>query len=363
MELGKSVEEIAHAVGGTVEGDGARRIRGVASLEAAEIDQIAFLANRRYVRAFRASRAGCVLLDPKEPAEGRTVIRCADPYLAFAKTLELFHPPRPTPAGVHPFAVVEPDEHGATYVEGASVLAFAFVGAGARVGAGTVLHPHSYVGPGAIVGANCVLMAGAVVAEGCVVGDRAVLNPGAVIGGDGFGFAPTPRGHYKIPQTGRAVLGDDVEVGSNSTVDRAAMGDTTVKRGTKVDNLVQIGHGVTVGEHCLLISQAIIAGSATLGDGVVLAIKACVLGHLQIGSGTQVAAFGLVTSDTPPGARRGGIPAVDHHQWLEIAVESGKLPELARTVSRQRVEIAALRADLDRVLIELRRLSGTPEPT
>lgn len=351
-------------VGGRVDGDPDRLIRAVAGLELAAGDEIAFLSNRKYTRMFRASKAGCVLVGEDEPVSERTVIRCKDPYLAFALVLELFHPRVILPAGVHPSAIVE----AGAVVDGATVLAFAFVGAGARVGAATVLHPHSYVGPRATVGAGCVLMAGSVVEAGCVLGDRVVLNPGAVVGGEGFGFVPTGSGLHKIPQTGRAILGDDVELGSNTCVDRAAVGDTLVKAGTKVDNLVQVGHGATVGQHCLLVSYAAVAGSATLGDGVVMAMKSGVVGHIDIGARTQIAACSLVTEDTPPNSRRGGIPAMDHHAWLNVAVATPKLPELARrSVEQERstealkAELAALKADLHHEMSELRLLIGQKE--
>ncbi len=338
----RTVGEIADHVGGRVEGDPERRITAVAGLEAAGPADVAFLANRRYLRAFQASAAGCVLVGPSEDVGDRTVIRCPDPYLAFAQALELFHPRARAAAGVHPSAVVEPDEHGATFVDDVTVMAFAFVGAGAVVGAGTVLHPHSYVGPGAKVGRDCVVMAGAVVQHGCVIGDRVVLNPGSVVGGEGFGFVPTPRGLYKIPQTGRAVLGNDVELGSNSCVDRAAVEDTVVGNGTKIDNFVQVGHGATIGNHCLLVSYAAVAGSATLGDGVVLAARSLVLGHLDIGNGTQVGAYGLVTADTPPGSKRSGIPAMDHAQWLQFAAATPRLSELVHEVAALRRALGAL---------------------
>jgi UDP-3-O-[3-hydroxymyristoyl] glucosamine N-acyltransferase len=359
VSAARTVSEIAAAIGGVIEGDGERLIRGVVGLELAGPEDISFLANRRYTTIFRACNAGCVLVGLTEPNAGQTVIRCEDPYLGFARVLELFHPRRVHAPGVHPTAVVEPayGELPAAEVDGATVLALAFVGAGAKVGAGSVLHPHSYVGIGAKVGKDCVLMPGSVVADGCVVGDRVVLNPGAVVGGEGFGFVPSKRGLYKIPQTGRAVIGDDVEIGANSCVDRAAIGDTVVGNGTKIDNFVQIGHGATVGDHCLMVSYAGVAGSTTLGDGVVMAVRSMVLGHLDIGNGVQVGAYGLVTEDTPAGARRSGIPAIDHHRWLQVAAATPKLPDLApelaglrRELELQRGQIAALQSELKSAL-------------
>lgn len=332
-----SVGRLAAALGGTVEGDPELLLVGVRGLDEAGPDELSFLANRKYVRAMRASRAGAVLVGRTQVVPDRTVIRCEDPYLAFARALELFHPRSRPPAGVHPLAVVEGEVD-----PGATVMAFAYVGPGARVGAGTVLHPHSFVGAGATVGADCTLMAGACVCDGCVVGDRVWLNPGAVVGGEGFGFVPTATGLVKIPQTGRAVVADDVEIGANSTVDRAAMGDTTVGAGTRIDNLVQIGHGAAIGEHCTLVAYAGVAGSSRLGNGVVLAARAGVLGHLDVGDGTVVGAYGLVTNDTPAGAKRSGIPAIEHARWLRVAASTPELPELLATVRRLEARVRAL---------------------
>lgn len=333
-----TVAELAARLEGEVEGDGGRVLTAVRGLEDAGPDDLSFLANRRYARLLRESRAGAVLVGRTEAAHGRTVIRCADPYLAFARALALFSP-RATPApGVHPMAVVEGE------AEGAVVMAFAYVGPGAVVGAGTVLHPHSYVGAGAQVGRECVVMAGAVVADGCVIGDRVWLNPGAVVGGEGFGFVPTSRGLVKIPQTGRAVIGDDVEIGANSNVDRAAMGDTTVGSGTRIDNLVQIGHGAAIGRHCVLVSYAGVAGSTRLGDRVTIAARGGVLGHLDVGDDVTIGAYGLVTRDTPAGARRSGIPAIDHNRWLRVAAAQGELPDVLTELRRLKERIAALEA-------------------
>jgi UDP-3-O-[3-hydroxymyristoyl] glucosamine N-acyltransferase len=201
------------------------------------------------------------------------------------------------------------------------------------------------VGAGARVGRDCTLLANAVVADGCVLGDRVWLNPGAVVGGEGFGFVPTRAGHVKIPQTGRAVIGDDVEIGANSCVDRAALGDTEVQAGAKLDNLVQIGHGVTVGPDSLLVAYAGVAGSTRLGRGVVLAARATVLGHLEVGDGVQVGALGMLTEDTPAGERRSGIPAIEHRKWLRLAATLPELPELVATVRRLEAEVARLKGD------------------
>ena len=318
---------LAARVGGHIEGDADLEIAGVAGLEEAGPTQLSFLSNRRYATLFRNSQAGAVLVGKAESAHGKTVVRCDDPYLAFAKALAIFHPePKPVP-GIHPLAVVE------GVATGATVMAFAYVGVGAAVGEGTVLQPHTYVGAGARVGRDCRLMAGSVVMDGCVVGNRVVLNPGAVIGGEGFGFVPTPSGLVKIPQTGRAVVADDVEVGANSCVDRAAMGDTTLGAGSKPDNLVQVGHAAEIGAHNVLVAYSAVAGSTRTGTGVTMAARTLLLGHLDIGNGVMIGAMSMVTGDVPAGEKRTGSPAIEHRDWLRVAAAQKELPELLRRVA------------------------------
>ena len=335
---GRTVAEIAACVGGTVEGEAERSILAVCGLEDAGEADVSFLANRRYAKRMATTRAGCVLVGEQDKSYGRTVIRCADPYLAFAKVLRLFSPEVRPPAGVHPTAVVE------GVVTGATIMALAYVGPGAIVGEGSVVHPGVYVGAGARVGQGCTLLAGSVVADGCVLGDRVWLTPGAVVGGEGFGFDTTAGGHVKIPQTGRAVIGDDVEIGANSCVDRAAMGDTEVQRGAKLDNLVQVGHGATVGPDNLLVSYAGVAGSTRLGRNVVFAARAGALGHLEVGDGVILGADALLTEDAAPGERRSGVPAIPHRRWLRVAASLPELPELLATVRRLEAEVARLKA-------------------
>jgi UDP-3-O-[3-hydroxymyristoyl] glucosamine N-acyltransferase len=323
-----TVARIAEHVGGVVEGDSDLVLVDVRPLAEAGAEHLSFLSNRKFFRQFEATSAGCVILDRETDGRGRTVIRCDDPYQAFACSLGLFHPQSWPQPGIDPRASVALD----AVVDGATVEAFAFVGPGARVGRGSWIEAGAYVGAGSELGEGCRLMPNSVVAPGCGLGDRVWLNPGAVIGGEGFGFAPSPAGHVKIPQVGRAVLEDDVEVGSNSCVDRATMGETVVRRGAKLDNLVQIGHGTEIGEGCLLVAYTGIAGSTKLGKGVVMAAKSGAINHLEIGDGVQVAVGGFVLQDQPAGARLSGQPAIDHRQWLRASAAFAKLPELVQRV-------------------------------
>lgn len=325
-----TVGELAEKLGGEVEGDVTARLVDVRGLDDAGPEHLSFLANPRYVRKLASTRAGAVLVGRDTDAAGRTVIRCDDPYVAFARALAEFHPLAWPEPGIDPLAFVAPDAE----VDGSTVEAFAWVGAGARVGSGTWIEAGAYVGRGVHLGRDCRLMAGSVVCEGSWLGDRVWLNPGAVVGGEGFGFAPAAAGHVKIPQVARAVIEDDVEIGVNSCVDRGAVGDTVIRRGSKLDNLVQIGHGVEVGEHALLVAYTGIAGSARLGKRVVMAAKSGVLGHLDIGDGVEVGVHSIVMSDQPAGAQLAGSPAIDRSTWRRAVIAFAKLPELLRRVRR-----------------------------
>jgi UDP-3-O-[3-hydroxymyristoyl] glucosamine N-acyltransferase len=334
-----SAADLAARLGGVVEGDGETLLADVRGLAEAGPEHLSFLANKKYVHQLAESRAGAVLMDRQTPARGRTAIRLDDPYAAFARALALFHPqPWPEP-GVDPRAAVATD---AQVDPGATVEAFAWVGPGARVGPGTWIEAGAYVGTGAVVGRDCRLMAHAVVAAGCVLGDRVWLNPGAVVGGEGFGFAPTPAGHVKIPQTGRAVVENDVEIGANSCVDRSTLGDTTVRRGAKLDNLVQVGHGAEIGEGALMAAYAAVAGSARLGRGVVMAGKAGVINHLRIGDGVQLGVHSIALADQPAGAQLAGTPAIDRRRWLRASAAFGDLPQLLTRLRELERRVAEL---------------------
>lgn len=338
-----TVGQLAEAIGGTVEGDGSLPVHGVATLTDAGPNHLSFLANRRYAEAFRESAAGCVLVSPEEwVPPGRTVIRVPDPYVAFAVALRTFHPEtRPAP-GVDPRAHVAVD----AVVDGATVEAFAWVGSGAVVGPGTWVEAGAVVGPGAMVGRDARLMPHSVVCAGCVLGDRVWLNPGAVVGGEGFGFAPSAEGNRKIPQVGRAVVEDDVELGANACVDRGAMGDTVVRRGAKLDNLTQVGHGAEVGAHSLMVAYSGVAGSARLGSRVALGARGTVLGHIELGDGVQVGVGSVVHRGVPAGQQVSGVPAIPHRSWLRASATVKELPELVREVRRLAARVAELEARL-----------------
>jgi UDP-3-O-[3-hydroxymyristoyl] glucosamine N-acyltransferase len=271
-----------------------------------------------------ATRATAIVADASLAGAPCAVLRTSDPYLAFAEAVALLHPLARPPAGVSPLASIDASaEIGADV----SVAAFVSVGPGARVGARTVLAPHVVVGARASIGRDCLIHAHASIREDVQIGDRVVLQDAAVIGSDGFGFARRPDGsHQKIPQVGRVVIEDDVEIGAHSAIDRPAVGETRIAAGTKIDNLVQVAHGVRIGRHVLLAAQSGIAGSSELEDHVILAGQAGVTGHVRLGRGAKVGAKSVVTKDLAPGRHVTGIPAVDVQQWRRAMVLLRRLP-------------------------------------
>ncbi len=338
----RSVAEVARYLGGKVVGPTDRLIDHIAGIEGAAPGALTFLSNRRYTPFLSSTTATAVLVHPSVQADdiGPSLIQVADPYASFAAALAWLYPqPWPEP-GVHPRAAVAEDAE----VEGVFIDALAVVGSGAIIGRGSWIEPGVVVGAGARVGQNAHLMANSVVAPGCVLGDRVVLNPGAIVGGDGYGFAPTADGHRKIPQLGTVELGDDVEVGSNSCIDRSAMPGTATRigAGTKLDNLVQVGHGATLGRDVRMVAFSGVAGSSTLGDRVTLAAKAAVLGHRSIGNDVAVGAASVVHNGQPDGARVTGIPAIPHRTWLRAATAFSDLPALLSELRDLRRRVKAL---------------------
>lgn len=304
-----TLAEAATLAGGELRGDPARVVRGVGPLSGAGAEEVSFLDNRRYASQLATTGAAAVVLAPELAAklpEGVAGIVTATPYLGFARIAARLHPrPAPRP-GIHPSAVVDPS---ARLGAGCEVGPFAVIGAGAEIGAGSVIGPHAVVGEGVVLGEGCRVGAHATLSH-CIAGRAVVLHPGARIGQEGFGFAVTPEGRFEtMPQLGRVILGDFVEVGANSCVDRGSQGDTVLGAGTRLDNLVQIGHNVRTGRGCVVVAQVGISGSATLGDGVQLGGQSGVTGHLTIGDRARVGAQAGIMGDVPAGADFVGSPA------------------------------------------------------
>ncbi|RMH52085.1 MAG: UDP-3-O-(3-hydroxymyristoyl)glucosamine N-acyltransferase [Zetaproteobacteria bacterium] len=294
----------------------ALRLVGCNTLADAGPDEVAFLANRKYRRQLAASRAGLLLVAEGERGlPQRPLLRVADPYLAFARLQRHFHPVPPTRGARHPGALIDDT---ARLAEDVDVGPGCIIAAGVTIGAGSRLDAGVIVEEGAAIGAGCHLHSGVVVARGCLLGDGVVLQAGAVIGSDGFGYAWDGRDHLKIPQVGRVVLEDGVEVGANSCIDRGAIGDTVIGAGSKIDNLVQIGHNVTIGARSIIVSQVGISGSTHIGRGCRIGGQVGIAGHLTIGDGASLAAKSGVIGDVPAGATYAGLPAMPHRAWRKL---------------------------------------------
>jgi UDP-3-O-[3-hydroxymyristoyl] glucosamine N-acyltransferase len=330
---------VAAAVGGRVSGDPKLRLGGVRGLEDAGPEDHSWVSSERRSAGARATRAGALLAPSVEAAAGKPAVIVDSPALALGRWLERFLPPARLRPGVAAGARVH---RTARIGRGAAVAAGATVSAGARVGPRASIAAGAYVGEGAVIGEDTFLHANVVVAERCVVGARCILHPGVVVGSDGFGYVWDGTAHRKIPQVGIVRIGDDVEIGANSAIDRATLGETQVGRGTKIDNLVQIGHNVVVGEDVVLCGQAGIAGSARLEDRVTLAGQVGVNDHVTVGRGAIATGQAGVTGSVPAGAVVSGMPAAPHREFLKRSALAARLPELARRLERLEKRLSEL---------------------
>jgi len=330
MKRKATLDELANLVGGKVEGDGSLRVQGIASLEEAGEEDITFLAEVKNLSRLEKTRASAVIVPINLPPSPRPLIRTANPYLAYAKVQAFFQTKPLAPRGIDPRAFIG---QGVKIGRDVSIFPFVFVADGCELGDRVILYPGVYLGESARVGEDSVLFPNVVVMDRCLVGKRVILHPGTVIGGDGFGFARDGARHVKIPQVGTVVIEDDVEIGTNCAVDRAAMGKTLIKRGVKTDNMVHIGHNVTVGEDTIIVAQVGIAGSTEIGNRVALGGQVGVVGHLKIGDGAMIGAQAGVGQDVGPGQILSGSPAFPHREWLRAQVAFRKLPEMKRTLA------------------------------
>ncbi len=339
------LRELADRLGCGLRGDAGVEITGVAGIEDAGPGDLTFLANRRYLPRLATTRAAAVILAPTQEASLPCLLS-DNPYLTFARAVALVRPQRgPTP-GVDPSARVDPTAELGPDVH---VGALAVVGPGVRIGARSVVHPHVALAEGVEVGEDCVLHSGVKVRERCRLGNRVVVQNGAVIGADGFGFARDANGRYhKFPQVGIVVIEDDVEIGALTAIDRAALGETRIARGCKLDNLVQIGHSVTVGEDTVLAGQVGIAGSSHVGKRATLAGQVGVAGHLTIGDGAIATAQTGIPSSIGAGEIVSGYPAIDNRSWLRSSAVFAKLPDLQRRVRELERRLESLTGSLRR---------------
>lgn len=338
---GRSLAEIARLLNLPLKG-GDVEISGVNTLESAGPHELSFLANPKYADQLAATGAAAVIVRPEHAGDVRRALVSENPYRDFGRALALFAAPQGSWRGVSPLASIDPT---ASLAEDVTVYPFAFIGPRAVIGAGSVIFPGCYVGEDCRIGSGTTLYPNAVLMAGVEVGDRCIIHPGAVLGADGFGFARTETGIEKIPQVGRVSLGDGVEVGANSAVDRAALDATRVGSGTKIDNLVQIGHNVRIGQNSLIVSQTGVSGSTRIGSNCTLAGQVGVAGHLHIGDNVTLGPQAGVAKDIPANRIMGGSPAVDQGTYMRTLALMPRFPELFRRLSSLEKALAAQNAE------------------
>jgi UDP-3-O-[3-hydroxymyristoyl] glucosamine N-acyltransferase len=335
MKLG----ELATRLGAELRGDAELEVTGVKGIEEAGPTEITFVANPRYAGLARKTLAAAVLVEPEFQEISAATLRITNPYLAFSRALGLFYQPPAYSPDIHPTAVIDPS---AEIGEGAHIGAYVVVGPGVRIGPHATLLPHVVLYTGVRAGSHLFAHAHAVVREDCVLGDHVTLENGAIVGADGFGFAKNEAGQWeKIPQSGPVRLGNRVDVQANACIDRATVGATKIGDGTKVDNLVQVGHGSRVGENTLLCAQTGLAGSSVVGNNVILAGQTGIAGHCAVGDGVILTAQSAVSHDVPPGKTISGSPGFDNRVWLRAVAVFQRLPELLKRLDRLEKKVAA----------------------
>jgi len=323
----KKLTELAEWVGGTVVGEGEVEISGVASIEDAREGEITFVANPKYLPSLAETQASAVIVSPEVTSGKKPLLCVKNPYLAFAKILTLFTHKPYQPKGVDPRACVSPT---ARLGKDLTIYPFVYVEDRCSIGDRVTLHPGVVVGEGSSIGEDSILHSNVSLYPGMVIGKRVVLHSGVVVGSDGFGYAKEGRKNLKIPQVGKVEIEDDVEIGSNTTIDRGALGNTVIRRGVKIDNLVQVAHNVVIGEDSIVVAQVGISGSTKIGSNVTLAGQVGMAGHITIGDNAMVGAQSGVAHDIPANQVVTGSPAIPHREWLRMVMTLPKVPEMRK---------------------------------
>jgi UDP-3-O-[3-hydroxymyristoyl] glucosamine N-acyltransferase len=338
--MGMTLKEIAELVSGELSGDENMVIEGVGSLIEAEKGEITFLASSRYRGQVYKTNASAIIIGEEAELPEIPSIRTKNPYLAFAKVMRVLVTPRKLPSGIDKTSILG---KGVKLGKDVAIGAYVVIGNGAVIGDRTVIFPGSYIGDKAVIGKDGLIYSNVTVREEVIIGDNVIIHPGAVIGSDGFGYATEKGKHHKIPQVGTVEIENGVEIGANVTIDRATLGKTLIGEGTKIDNLVQIGHNVKIGNDCLIISQVGISGSTVIGDNVILAGQAGLVGHITIGDNAIVGAQAGVTKSVPANTTVSGYPAREHRKAQKINAQLVRLPRLYEQIKKLKRNIEKIR--------------------
>jgi UDP-3-O-[3-hydroxymyristoyl] glucosamine N-acyltransferase len=335
-----TLREIAELLDGTVLGQDNAVIENIRPVEDAEAGDITFIANTKYLKKLKTTKASAILVSPLVREEGKNLVLVADPYAAFARLMTLFYPSEHSQKGISPDAYIE---EGAVVSDEANIFPKAFVSSKAKIGKGAVIYPGVYIGRNATVGADSVLYANVTIYHDCLIGERVILHSGVVVGSDGFGFAAPGAANRKIPQVGFVQIDDDVEIGANTTIDRATLGKTWIQRNVKIDNLVQIAHNVVIGENSIITAQVGISGSTSLGRSVIIGGKTGIVGHINIGDNVMIAAGSGIHKDIAAGQIMAGTSTqLPHKQWLRVEACRAKLPEMRADIETLKKKVENL---------------------
>ena len=341
----KNLSEIAALVGGVIQGDETVMIKNLRPVDEAQDHDLSFIANLKYFKLLATTRASAILVPPGTTAEGKNLIIVKDPYAAFAKLLGVFYPQDHGRTGVSPDAYIE---EGAEVSAGATVFPRCFISAGAKIAEGAVIYPGVFIGRNVSVGEDSILYANVSVYAGCIIGKRVILHSGVVIGADGFGFATPGADNAKVPQVGIVQIDDDVELGANTTVDRATMGKTWIQRNVKIDNMVQVAHNVVIGENSAIAAQTGISGSTKIGKSVMIGGQVGIVGHIAIGDRVMIGASSGVHKNIPEGQIGGGTPFLPRKEWLKVESAKLKLPDMRTKLEHLIKQVQELEAKINK---------------
>ena len=341
MEL--RLKDIARILDGTIDGDEDTVISNISGIEDAKEGDITFVANPKYIKYVETTNASAIVCSPGISSESKNLLKVKNPYLAYAKAITFLNPPREETGTIDERAFIGKD---VKLGENVTIYPFAFIGDGSKVGNNTTIYPNCFLGRKVKIGSNTFLHPNVTIREECIVGNNVIINSGAIIGSDGFGFAPDGAKKFKIPQLGIVQIDDDVEIGACTAIDRATMGKTWIKRGAKLDNLIQVAHNCTIGEDSIIIAHTGISGSTHIGDRVTMAGQSATAGHVKIGNDVTVGARGGVAVDVPPGQTVSGAPHMPHRDWLRSTLIFRKLPEMNQTIKELKKKITELESKI-----------------